>query len=203
MNFFSLIETPFIRLISKEEQPKEEGVKLPKLQLAYREFVVTVMKMCADTKCKGYAIGALMVVEIEVAHLQSESMRNAVNNALTGFISRSLDFIRNTISHIKNFDFCLVPDEDSVEAIDLRWDKNKCDIIELAYAFKVANCFGENVPIKDILNKLCKDFGVEVDENYAYKKFAELKVRARESRSYFIDFLGERLRGFMAEQDEK
>ena len=96
-----------------------------------------------------------------------------------------------------------MPIEDSIDDIALNWEANKSALIELGYAFKVANCFGSNVTVKEIINKLAKAFHVDIPENYIYKKYNEMKVRSRNSRTYFIDSLTMSLNSFMAKQDEE
>ena len=45
-----------------------------------------------------------------------------------------------------------------LNGIALNWEANKSALIELGYAFKVAKCFGSDVSVKEIINKLAKAF---------------------------------------------
>ena len=195
MDVFSLTETEFFRLLTEGNNEN--------LHIAYKDFVLQVSEICHNTQDITYAISALLYAEVEIAHLQTEAMRKEVSQHLTSFISKALTFARHTISHIKEIPVKTVPIEDSIDDIALNWEANKSALIELGYAFKVANCFGSNVTVKEIINKLAKAFHVEIPENYIYKKYNEMKVRSRNSRTYFIDSLTMSLNSFMAKQDEE
>ncbi len=170
MDVFSLTETEFFRLLTEGNNEN--------LHIAYKDFVLQVSEICHNTQDITYAISALLYAEVEIAHLQTEAMRKEVSQHLTSFISKALTFVRHTISHIKEIPVKTVPIEDSIDDIALNWEANKSALIELGYAFKVANCFGSNVTVKEIINKLAKAFHVEIPENYIYKKYNEMKVRA-------------------------
>ena len=195
MDVFSLTETEFFRLLTEGNNEN--------LHIAYKDFVLQVSEICHNTQDITYAISALLYAEVEIAHLQTEAMRKEVSQHLTSFISKALTFVRRTISHINEIPVKTVPIEDSIDDIALNWEANKSALIELGYAFKVANCFGSNVTVKEIINKLAKAFHVDIPENYIYKKYNEMKVRSRNSRTYFIDSLTMSLNSFMAKQDEE
>ena len=195
MDVFSLTETEFFRLLTEGNNEN--------LHIAYKDFVLQVSEICHNTQDITYAISALLYAEVEIAHLQTEAMRKEVSQHLTSFISKALTFVRRTISHIKEIPVKTVPIEDSIDDIALNWEANKSALIELGYAFKVANCFGSNVTVKEIINKLAKAFHVDIPENYIYKKYNEMKVRSRNSRTYLIDSLTMSLNSFMAKQDEE
>lgn len=195
MDVFSLTETEFFRLLTEGNNEN--------LHIAYKDFVLQVSEICHNTQDITYAISALLYAEVEIAHLQTEAMRKEVSQHLTSFISKALTFVCRTISHIKEIPVKTVPIEDSIDDIALNWEANKSALIELGYAFKVANCFGSNVTVKEIINKLAKAFHVDIPENYIYKKYNEMKVRSRNSRTYFIDSLTMSLNSFMAKQDEE
>ena len=195
MDVFSLTETEFFRLLTEGNNDN--------LHIAYKDFVLQVSEICHNTQDITYAISALLYAEVEIAHLQTEAMRKEVSQHLTSFISKALTFVLRTISHIKEIPVKTVPLEETIDDISLNWEANKSALIELGYAFKVANCFGTNVSVKEIINKLAKAFHVEIPENYIYKKYNEMKVRSRNSRTYFIDSLTMSLNSFMAKQDEE
>lgn len=195
MNVFSLTETEFFRKLT-------EG-KNDNLHIAYRDFVLQVSKICHNAHDFTFAISALVYVEIEIAHLQTEALRDEVSQKLSSFISKALAFVRRTISHIKAINVKTVAPGESIDNITLNWEANKSALIELGYAFKVANCFGVNVTVKEIIGKLAKAFNVEIPDNYIYKKYTEMRVRSRNSRTYFIDSLTTSLNHFMERQDEE
>ena len=145
----------------------------------------------------------MLYAEVEIAHIQTDAMRKEVNNHLASFITKALTLVRRTISHIKEVNIKSAPLEDSIDNITLNWEAKKSALVELGYAFKVANCFGVNVTVKEIIGKLAKVFNVTIPDNYIYKKYNELRVRSRNSRTYFIDSLTMSLNNFMARQDEE
>ena len=200
MNAFFLTETEFVQLLNQKDNHEAIIHRLPE---AYREFIIKVTEMCRSRKHKGYAISALLVVEVEISHLQTEAEREAINKALATFISKALAFVRSTISNLKDTSITLVDEEEIIQNLDLKWSANKSDLVELAYAFKVADCFGPKASVKDIVAKLAEAFKVDMPENYIYKKYNEIKVRAKDSRTYFLDSLGEKLRGFLKKIDAK
>ena len=195
MDVFSLTETEFFRMLT-------EG-KNDNLHIAYKDFVLQVSEICRTAQDKTFAISALLYAEVEIAHIQTDAMRNEVNNHLASFITKALTLVRRTISHIKEVSIKSVPIEDSIDNITLNWEAKKSALVELGYAFKVANCFGVNVTVKEIIGKLAKAFNVTIPDNYIYKKYNELRVRSRNSRTYFIDSLTMSLNNFMARQDEE
>lgn len=195
MEIFSLTETEFFRMLT-------EG-KNDNLHIAYKDFVLQVSEICRTAQDKTFAISALLYAEVEIAHIQTDAMRNEVNNHLASFITKALTLVRRTISHIKEVSIKSVPIEDSIDNITLNWEAKKSALVELGYAFKVANCFGVNVTVKEIIGKLAKAFNVTIPDNYIYKKYNELRVRSRNSRTYFIDSLTMSLNNFMARQDEE
>ena len=93
MDIFALTETEFFRQLTAGENEN--------LHITYRDFIIQVFEMCRTNRNKGYAVSALLVVEIEISHLKTEAERNAVNSSLTSFISKALHFIRKTISNLK------------------------------------------------------------------------------------------------------
>lgn len=195
MEIFSLTETEFFRMLT-------EG-KNDNLHIAYKDFVLQVSEICRTAQDKTFAISALLYAEVEIAHIQTDAMRNEVNNHLASFITKALTLVRRTISHIKEVSIKSVPIEDSIDNITLNWEAKKSALVELGYAFKVANCFGVNVTVKEIIGKLAKAFNVTIPDNYIYKKYNEMRVRSRNSRTYFIDSLTMSLNNFMARQDEE
>lgn len=93
------------------------------------------------------------------------------------------------------------PEENMIAGIGLNWTAHKTALIELGYAFKVAKCFGKDVSVKEIVSKLAKAFNVSMPDTYIYKKYQEMRVRERNSRTYFMDSLVESLNTHMAIQD--
>ncbi len=196
MDLFALTETQFIReLIARQKE---------NLHISYKDFVMQVYNLCRNKQEKGFAVSALLVVEVEISALQTAAQREDVNNALVSFINKALHFVRNTISHYKEVDFIPVGDDETIERIGLNWTANKTALIEIGYAFKVAKCFGENITAKEIIQKLAKIFRVEMPDGYIYKKYAEMRTRGNgDSRTYFIDTLVSSLNKFMQKQDEE
>lgn len=195
MEIFSLTETEFFRMLT-------EG-KNDNLHIAYKDFVLQVSEICNSAQNMTFVISALLYAEVEITHIQTDAMRKEVNNHLASFITKALTLIRRTINHIKEVNIKNVPLDDSIDNITLNWEAKKSALVELGYAFKVANCFGVNVTVKEIIGKLAKAFNVTIPDNYIYKKYNEMKVRSRNSRTYFIDSLTMSLNSFMAKQDEE
>lgn len=195
MDLFSLTETEFFRMLT-------EG-KNDNLHIAYKDFVLQVSELCNKGTHKGYVISALLFVEVEISHLQTTAQRQEVNEVLVAFITKALNFIRHTITHFKDVSVSPVEEDKIISEVDLRWTEKKVALVELGYAFKVAKCFGENISVKEIVTKLARLFNVPMTENYIYKKYNEIKVRGRESRTYFIDMLNDMLNRHMSIQDQE
>lgn len=195
MDVFSLTETEFFRKLT-------EG-KNENLHIAYKDFVLQVSELCNKEPRKGCVITALLFVEVEISHLQTAAQRQAINDSLTVFITKALNFVRHTITHYKDIPTIPVPENKIIDGIELRWTEKKVALVELGYAFKVAKCFGENISVKEIVSKLARLFNVEMTENYIYKKYNEIRVRGRESRTYFIDMLTDMLNRHMSCQDDE
>lgn len=193
MDIFTLTQTPFIK--------KLLGGVNDDLQIDYKDFVLQVFDICSNRNNKGYAFGALLVVEIEISHLQSEAQRNAINQSLTAFITKAPAFIRQTMSHLEDMGVQPAKEEELIKNVGLKWSHKKVALVEIAYAFHVAKCFGDESTVKDIVMEMARAFNVEISENYIYKKFNEIKVRTLESRTYFIDSLGKKLSAHMCELD--
>lgn len=195
MDVFSLTETEFFRKLTDGENEN--------LHIAYKDFVLQVSELCNKQTHRGYVISSLLFVEIEISHLQTAAQRQEVNDALTSFINKALCFVRQTLTHYKEIEFRPVSEKDMLNELGLNWKANKTALIELGYAFKVANCFGSNLTAKDIIGRLAKIFKVEMTDGYIYKKYAEMRVRARNSRAYFMETLVDGLNSFMSKQDEE
>lgn len=195
MDLFALTETQFIReLIARQNE---------NLHISYKDFVMQVYDLCRNKQEKGFAVSALLVVEVEISALQTAAQREDVNNALVSFINKALHFVRNTISHYKEVDFVPTGEDDMIEKIGLNWKANKSALIEIGYAFKVAKCFGSDVSAREIILKLAKLFKVDMAENYIYKKYYDMKTRENNRRTYFIDDLGDKLNDHMDNEDTK
>lgn len=196
MDLFALTETQFIReLIARQNE---------NLHISYKDFVMQVYDLCRNKQEKGFAVSALLVVEVEISALQTATQREDVNNALVSFINKALHFVRNTISHYKEVDFIPISADELIDRVGLNWTANKTALIEIGYAFKVAKCFGNNISAKEIIQKLAKVFGVDMPDGYIYKKYAEMRTRGKsESRTYFIDTLGAQLNDHMVKEDTK
>ncbi len=195
MDVFSLTETEFFRKLTDGENEN--------LHIAYKDFVLQVSELCNKETHRGYVISSLLFVEIEISHLQTAAQRQEVNDALTSFINKALCFVRQTLTHYKEIEFRPVSEKDMLNELGLNWKANKTALIELGYAFKVANCFGSNLTAKEIIGRLAKIFKVEMTDGYIYKKYAEMRVRARNSRAYFMETLVDGLNSFMSKQDEE
>ncbi|WP_456088633.1 RteC domain-containing protein [Parabacteroides sp.] len=183
MDVFSLTETEFFRKLT-------EG-KNDNLHIAYKDFVLQVSELCNKETHKGCVITALLYVEVEISHLQTSAQRQEVNNTLTSFITKALNFVRHTITHYKELSAHAVTEENIIDGINLKWTEKKVALVELGYAFKVAKCFGDNISVREIVTKLARLFHVDMSDNYIYKKYSEIRVRGRNSRTYFIDTLTE------------
>jgi hypothetical protein len=98
-------------------------------------------------------------------------MNTEFNNfALTDFKRRQC------LIHYKEVEFRPVSEDSMLEQLGLNWKANKTALIELGYAFKVANCFGSNLTAKDIIGRLAKIFKVDMTDGYIYKIYAEMRV---------------------------
>lgn len=195
MDLFALTETQFIReLIARQNE---------NLHISYKDFVMQVYDLCRNKQEKGFAVSALLVVEVEISALQTATQREDVNNALVSFINKALHFVRNTISHYKEVDFVPTGEDDMIKKIGLNWKANKSALIEIGYAFKVAKCFGSDVSAREIILKLAKLFKVDMAENCIYKKYYDMKTRENNRRTYFIDDLGDKLNDHMDNEDTK
>ena len=168
MDVISLTETEFFQKLT-------EG-KNDNLHIAYKDFVFQVSELCIKEPHKGCVITALLFVEVEISHLQTATQREEVNNALTSFINKALCFVRQTLIHYKEVEFRPVSEDSMLEQLGLNWKANKTALIELGYAFKVANCFGSNLTAKDIIGRLAKIFKVDMTDGYIYKIYAEMRV---------------------------
>ncbi len=195
MDLFSLTETEFFRQLT-------EG-KNDNLHIAYRDFVLQVSEMCHSHNHKGFVISALLYAEVEIAYIQTEKLREAVNQELAAFVNKALHFVRQTLALYKDIKSSMIQEPVPTPEIGLNWTANKTALIELGYAFKVAKCFGSNISAKEIVSKLAKMFNVDMSENYIYKKYNEMRVRGRNSRAYFMDSLSSSLNDFMSCQDEE
>lgn len=194
MDVFSLTETEFFRKLT-------EG-KNDNLHIAYKDFVLHVSELCSKGTHKGCVISALLFVEVEISHLQTAAQYQEVNNTLASFITKALNFVRHTISYYKELSDHAVSEDNVIDGINLKWTEKKVALVELGYAFKVAKCFGENISVREIVTKLAKLFHVDVRDNYIYKKYSEIRVRGRKSRTYFIDTLTDMLNRHLNSQDE-
>lgn len=157
MDIFALTETEFFRQLLAGEKEN--------LHITYRDFIVQVFEMCRTNRNKGYAVSALLVVEIEISHLQTEADRNAVNTSLTSFISKALHFVRETISNLKNVIIEPATDDELLQDIGLKWSHKKVALVEIGYAFHLAKCFGDRLTVKDVILRLAKAFDVDITEN--------------------------------------
>lgn len=195
MDVFSLTETEFFQKLT-------EG-KNDNLHIAYKDFVLQVSELCHKESHKGCVITALLLVEVEISYLQTSAQRQEINDALTAFITKALNFIRHTITHYKDLAVIPVSEDKIIDEVNLKWTEKKVALVELGYAFKVAKCFGENISVKEIVSKLARLFNVEMTENYIYKKYNEIRVRGKESRTYFIDMLTDMLNRHMCNNDDE
>lgn len=195
MDVFSLTETEFFRKLT-------EG-KNDNLHIAYKDFVLQVSELCNKETHKGYVITALLFVEVEISHLQTSAQRRQANDTLTSFITKALNFVRHTITHYKELSAHAVTGENIIDSINLKWTEKKVALVELGYAFKVAKCFGDNISVREIVTKLARLFHVDMSDNYIYKKYSEIRVRGKNSRTYFIDTLTDMLNRHMNSQDEE
>ncbi len=193
MDVFSLTETEFFRKLTVGENEN--------LHIAYKDFVLQVSELCNKEPHKGCVISALLFVEVEISHLQTASQRQEVNVALVSFINKALCFVRQTLNHYKEIEFRSVSEENMLDELGLNWKAKKTALIEIGYAFKVAKCFGENVSAREIIQKLAKIFHVDMTDGYIYNKYAEMRTRSRNSRTYFINTLVDSLNSFMSRQD--
>ncbi len=195
MDLFSLTETEFFRQLT-------EG-KNDNLHIAYKDFVLQVSEMCHNHNHKGFVISALLYAEVEIAHIQTEKLREEVNHELVSFVSKALHFVRQTLALYKDIKSYVVTEPNQLPEIGLNWTANKTALIELGYAFKVAKCFGTNISAKEIVSKLAKIFNVDMTENYIYKQYNEMTVRGRNSRTSVVHTISSSLNDFMPNQDEE
>lgn len=215
MDIFALTETEFFRQLTAGV----EGVK--NLNSTYKEFIVKVVELCSGCKQKIFAINALVIVEIEISHIQTQADRDSVNEELAVFISKALSFVRSTIATLKDMDIEPVSDDEILSGISLHWVDKKVALVELGYAFKVAKVFGDKLSVKEIVKNLAKAFKVDITDNYIYKKYNEIRVRGGksgqdedrktnrkwreddDSRTYFLDWLVENLNRHMKNRDQE
>lgn len=111
MDLFALTETQFIReLIARQNE---------NLHISYKDFVMQVYDLCRNKQEKGFAVSALLVVEVEISALQTAAQREDVNNALVSFIDKALHFVRSTISHYKEVDFIPTGADEMIDRVEL------------------------------------------------------------------------------------
>lgn len=194
-NILALTDTEFFQKLTER---KNENI-----HIAYKQFVVEVNNLCHKAKSKMVAINALVHIEVEISQLQTQAQRDALNEELTDVIVKSLSYVRQTLSHIKDIEFTSVPGEKMLEGVGLTWDANATDLVEMAYAFKVSNIFGDKIGVEAIFNRLAKAFNVKAPLNYCYNKYLTMKVRSRKRRTYFLDGISDRLNEHMNRQDRE
>lgn len=91
-----------------------------------------------------------------------------------------------------------------LDRLGLDWKANKTDLIELGYAFKVANCFGTEPIAKDTFSILAHIFKVDRIENTFIRKLLKRGLmRGCNRRTYFMDTLIDGLNSFMSKQDQE
>lgn len=211
---FALSETEFVRRAVNDVAKKvalEEHEGNEHYNPLYKDFCIEVFTDCHHGTNKGYTISALLFVEVEISHLQTQAQRDAVNKALTDYICKALALIRSVLANIKNLKVELTPEEEILRHIDLQWSDKKVALVELGYALKVAKCFGTHLTVKDIVQRLAKAFNVEISDHYIYKKYNEIRVRGGKdgvltedgdkSRTYFLDLLASVLNAHMRSED--
>lgn len=193
MDLFALTETQFIRdLMARQNE---------NLPISYKDFVVKVYNLCNTSKGKGFAVSCLLVAEVEISAIQTETQREEVNQALSSFIGKALHFVRHTIAHCKEIDFQTSDADDMIQDVGLNWSAKKTSLIEIGYAFSIAKCFGPNMTAKEIIKRLARAFQVDITEQYIYKKYGEIRTRSAKRRTIFLDSLGNDLNEHMANQD--
>lgn len=194
-NILALTDTEFFQKLTER---KNENI-----HIAYKQFVVEVNNLCHNAKSKMVALNALVHVEVEISQLQTKAQRDALNEELTDVIVKSLSYLRQTLSHIKEIEFVPVSDEKMLKEIGLTWDASATDLVEMAYAFKVSNIFGKKIGVEAIFNRLAQAFNVKAPLNYCYNKYLAMKVRSRKRRTYFLDGISDRLNEHMNRQDQE
>lgn len=194
-NILALTDTEFFRKLTER---KNENI-----HIAYKQFVVEVNNLCHKAKSKMIAINALVHIEVEISQLQTQAQRDALNEELTDVIVKSLSYVRQTLSNIKDVEIVPIPDDNVLNGIDLTWKANATDLVEMAYAFKVSNIFGNKIGVEAIFNRLAQAFNVKTPLNYCYNKYLAMKVRSRKRRTYFLDGISDRLNEHMNRQDQE
>lgn len=194
-NILALTDTEFFQQLMKR---KGENI-----QIAYAQFLVEINNFCHKAKSKMIAINALVHVEVEISQLHTQSQRDALNGEITDFIVKSLSYIRQTLSNIKDVEFIPVPATEMLNEIGLTWTAKATDLVEMAYAFKISKVFGDKVSVETIFKKLAKAFNVKSPANYCYNKYLTMKVRSRKRRTYFLDSISDNLNNHMNKQDQE
>ena len=193
MDVFSLTETEFFRLLTEGNNEN--------LHIAYKDFVLQVSEICSKITHKGYVITALLYAEVEIQHLQTARQRGEVNQELAAFINKALHFVHHTLNHYKEMEIAMIPVDDCFDSINLEWNADKTDFMELCYALKIGKCLNSDATVTDIMKALAKAFNLNVNPNYLHKRFTELKSRSKKSRTAFLDVLQHRFNRFLHGSD--
>lgn len=190
-------ESEFFRLLA-EKSPKG-------IHNAYQGFVHMVQNLCKDDAVYGkdYVITELTKAEAELLHNIAKFDLTKDNVLLVIFAHKASQLVQ---CKLNGYFIESSKRNDNMAGFHiggLKWMRSKTDFVELCRALNGGQCFGPNIPNSVVERTLSKVFDVELSDNYAAKKFSEMKTRAKESRTYFIDHLKDCLERKMNEDDEQ
>ncbi len=86
----------------------------------------------------------------------------------------------------------------------MRWTGSIVELIELIYGLHESHCINDGeMAINELSDLFGRLFGLEIKVSHCYNAYTDMKRRKNDSRTYFLDKIGEKLNLRMQRDDEK
>ncbi len=194
MNHLILTETEFFALINGKDDICTET--------AYGDFVQEVINLCYGGYDARNIIVALSFAEIELQH-HPLYLSSSEGNAIVVYIRKALSFVRKMRKLLSaSVNIPVPPPPKTQESTPvLQWTGNAIDLVELIYALYATGCINDGkTTLKELATILYSFFGVNSKDCYRF--YTDIKRRKKDSRTYFLEKMQDKLNEKMRRDDE-
>lgn len=197
MEHSKLTETEFFKRIVNGNEISQAD-----MQVQFEQFVANTMTLCHSSKNVNATYAALAYTETELSYIVRSS-----GSVVDTFVNKAQSFIRKMMRHLTHSAHHHVAHSYSgspnIEAPPkMRWTGKVSDLVEIIYGIVESKSINEGeTPLKDIAKYIYDVFDVKAKD--CYRIYNDMKLRKNDSRTYFIDKMGEMVNRRMDEDEER
>ena len=169
----------------------------------FREFNKALQSFCNEEQDRIAIFRTLRYTRIRLhvlrKYLPQES--DPARNTQCRFLDMAIGYINTELDLLRRYD--RKQEEPMLSEPAHRWTGTLVELVELIYGLQELRCIDGETAINELAAFFGRIFGMDIKERNCYDAYLDMKRHKKDSRTYFLDKMCERLNLRMQRDDEK